>query len=353
MRIEPVYINGISSITIQKPLVLDGLTEPLAYHQPHVRCIDPNFRDFLDPVSSRRMCKIIKRAIVTAKKSIEEAGIDKPDAIVTGTGLGCIEDTEKFLDALIRNEEKFLQPTYFIQSTHNTISSQIAINMHCNGYNNTYIHRGVSFENGLMDVLLLFEKREIKSALVTGNDEMTPSYFILLNRLGYWKKEVENTLEIIKDNSPGSFAGEGSVSIVLSTTPSDGSYARLTGFDLFYRPQIDIIRKLEQFLVENNINPDEIDFVLTGLNGDTNNDLIYEPVINYFGEVKTGFYKHICGEYFTASAYALLVASACLKKGLVPSHLNKKRTKIQNVNKILIYNHFRNKDHSFMLLSSC
>ena len=50
-----------------------------------------------------------------------------PDAIITGTGLGCLEDTEKFLTAMVTNKEEFLTPTSFIQSTHNTVSAQIAL----------------------------------------------------------------------------------------------------------------------------------------------------------------------------------------------------------------------------------
>ena len=313
-----------------------------------------NFRDYLDPIASRRMSKVIKRAIVTARRSLEDAGIQMPDAIVTGTGLGCVEDTEKFLEAMIRNEEKFLQPAYFIQSTHNTISSQIAIQLGCNGYNNTYIHRGVSFENGLMDVLLLFAKSEIGTALVTGNDEMTPAYFTFLKRLGYWRDEVTDSLSLVNSGSgKGSFAGEGSVSVVLSNQFSEHSYARIVGFDLFYCPQDTIVERLQHFLAENNTSADEIDWLLTGQNGDSANDAIYQPVINYFGEEKSGFYKHICGEFFTASAFGLMTASVFLKQRSVPAHAMLNGVENNQVNKVLIYNHFKNKDHSFILLSSC
>lgn len=43
------------------------------------------------------------------------------DAIITATGLGCIADSEKFLDGLIAGNETMLNPTPFIQSTFNTV----------------------------------------------------------------------------------------------------------------------------------------------------------------------------------------------------------------------------------------
>ncbi|MCX6226114.1 MAG: beta-ketoacyl synthase chain length factor, partial [Bacteroidia bacterium] len=154
------------------------------------------------------MSKVIKRAIATAKASIADSGIEMPDAIISGTGLGCIDDTEKFLTAMIDNDEKFLQPTFFIQSTHNTISSQIAINLKCHGHNNTFVHGGISFESALTEAMLLFADNKVNTALIGGYDEMTPSYFKLLDRIGFWKIEIENSAELNQSITSGSIAGE-------------------------------------------------------------------------------------------------------------------------------------------------
>jgi 3-oxoacyl-[acyl-carrier-protein] synthase II len=349
-----VYINGVSSISIQQPLSDVGVFTPISYDSPHVRCIEPNFKEFIDPMVSRRMSKIIKRAIVTAKKALEDAAIEIPDAIITGTGLGCVEDTEKFLVAMINNHEQFIQPTYFIQSTHNTISSQIAINLKCNGYNNTYIHRGVSFENALMDALLLLKKDEISSALVTGNDEMTAGYFTLLGRLGYWKDKIENTLAIVQESkSKGSFAGEGSISLVLTNSVSENAYAKIIGFDLMYKPK-DITSLIKTFLNDNELDLDDIDLILSGMNGDMSNDEVYMKSYNgLFDESKIGFFKNVCGEFYTSMSYGLMVASQCIKNEIIPNHFTLKSTTIKQPKYILLHNHFQNKSHSLILVSKC
>lgn len=355
MKITPVYINGLGSITIQQPLSFEGIQQPLSYQTPHVRCIEANYKDYFDAVQARRLSKIIKRAIVTAKQAVDDSGIAMPDAIVTGTGLGCVEDTEKFLDAMIRNEEKFLQPTFFIQSTHNTISSQIAIHMKCNGYNNTYIHRGVSFENALLDTVLLFQRNAIQTALVTGNDELTPNYFILLGRIGYWKQTIQNTLTCIShEQSAGSFAGEGSVSIMLSNTKSEKSYARLLGMNLLYKPTKPLSTIIREFVEECGLAIHDIDVCVTGMNSDTENDAVYTSVLHtMFSPDSIGVYKNMCGEYYTSLAYGMLTSAYCLQQGKVPAHCMLNLTEKTGVKHILLYNHFKNRDHSLMLLSSC
>ncbi|HOY39791.1 MAG: beta-ketoacyl synthase chain length factor [Bacteroidales bacterium] len=353
MKVKNAYINGASVISIQPEFSIAMLESPATYHEPYARCIDPSFRDYFDPLAARRMSRIIKRAIITARKAVAEASIEIPDAIITGTGLGCVEETEKFLDSMIRNEEKFLQPAFFIQSTHNTISSQIALSMGCKGYNNTYIHRGVSFENALMDALLQLNATRVGNVMVTGNDEMTPNYFTLLKRIGYWKQEVPDTLKIIGDcSTPGSFAAEGSVSMIISEAPASTTYARIEAMKLDYKPQGFDSNDISVFLTENNCTPNDIDVFLTGMNGDIENDKVYKGLFSFFGEDKIAFYRNICGEYFTSSAFGILAAALCVKSGKVPASMTLKGRPVEKVRRVLFYNHFKNKDHSLILLTT-
>ena len=71
-----------------------------------------------------------------------------------------------------------------MQSTHNTISSQMALHLKCHGYNCTYSHRGTSFDSGLLDVLTQMHLGDIHNALVCGHEEMTPLYFKMLGKIG-------------------------------------------------------------------------------------------------------------------------------------------------------------------------
>lgn len=141
MALQKIYIKTATQISIQQPLSESWMNTPVYATDEYMRSQDPNFRDWLPPLEARRMGKLMRRALVTALKALRDAEVAKPDAIITGTGLGCIENTELFLDQLCREGEEMLKPTYFMQSTHNTISSLIGIKTKCHGYNSTYSHK--------------------------------------------------------------------------------------------------------------------------------------------------------------------------------------------------------------------
>lgn len=345
-----IYIKSASAISIQQPLTRLDSREPVAYNETHVRCIEPDFKQFLDPIAARRMSRIIKRAIVTSGEVIRESGIAIPDAIISGTGLGCVEDTEKFLHAMLEQGEEFLQPTFFIQSTHNTISSQIAIRHRCHGHNNTHVHRGISFESALQEALLLFRLQGIHSALVGGYDELTPTYFKILGHLGYWRQSVENTLNIIREPGEGTFAGEGSVSLMLTDQPHDSNLARLEAVELFYRPA-DKEALIPEFLARHGMQPSDIDVILTGMNGDKENDAIYLKMTErHFKREQIAFYKPLCGDYATASAFGLHTALHWLKGQCVPAALTLEEKEIRPVRHILLHNHCQDKEHALTLI---
>ena len=153
------------------------------------------------------MGKILRRALVTAKQVVEESGEPQIDAIITGTGMGCLENTELFLGQLCREGESLLKPTHFMQSTHNTIGSMLAIQLGCHGYNTTYSHKGLSFDTALLDAFLQLRIGEARHILVCGNEELTPSWFSFLQKTGVLGQPHQTV------------AGEGSVTMMLTTDP--------------------------------------------------------------------------------------------------------------------------------------
>lgn len=122
---------------------------------------------------ARRMCRILKRAVYTSFEALRQSGIECPDAIITGTSMGCMENSEKFLTDICRNGEQLLKPTLFMQSTHNTIASMTGILLKCHGYNMTYSQGGISFTSALLDAWLQIRAGEICNALVGCHDELT------------------------------------------------------------------------------------------------------------------------------------------------------------------------------------
>ena len=141
-------------------------------------------RDFVKPLEARRMGKLMKASLLSSLKALRQAGIDCPDAIITGTSLGCWENTESLLTQIEQEGEVMLSPTNFMQSTHNTIGSNIAIRTHCHGYNVTYTQCDHSLEWALRDARRLLMSGRCKTVLVGCHDETTPLYRSFLERLG-------------------------------------------------------------------------------------------------------------------------------------------------------------------------
>lgn len=185
-----IYIRSAAQISVQKPLCEDWMTDPIPHSGEYLRSQDPDFKQFLNPMQARRMGLILKRAIAVSLTALKDAGIECPDAIFTGTGLGCMENTENFLSAMCRDGEEMLPPTYFMMSTHNTISSAVAILLRCHGYNCTYSQKDISFESALLDAFIQFQAGRMGNALVGSHDETTPDTYRLLRGAGYFDDSV-------------------------------------------------------------------------------------------------------------------------------------------------------------------
>ncbi len=322
-----VYVKAATQISLQEPLSENWLDTPVVIEEQYKRSTDPNFRDWLNPLQSRRMGKILRRALVTALKAMADSGIACPNAIITGTGLGCIENTELILDQLCREGEQTLKPTYFMQSTHNTISSLIAIHTHCHGYNCTYSHRGLSFDAALFDAFLQLRLGDIATALVTGNDELTPSYYDILKRIGYVGREGQVP------------ASETSGAVMLAADDSEGALAEIESVNLGYgEMRVDTL-------------PKDIDAVLLGVNGDQNYDAAYDAVKSQYRDVPMLHYKHLFGENYSASTMAVYAAAHILARGEAPSmmRLDGGETPVR-VNRMLIVTHSNDKNHSTVVM---
>jgi len=139
-------------------------------------------REFVKPLEARRMGKIMKSSLLSSLKALKQAGIETPDAIITATSLGCLEFSENLLRQLSENGEQMLSPTWFMQSTHNTIGSNIAIRTHCHGYNVTYTQEKKSLEWALRDAQILLATGKAKTVLVGLHEEVTPFWNSLLRR---------------------------------------------------------------------------------------------------------------------------------------------------------------------------
>ena len=141
-------------------------------------------RNYVKPLQARRMGRIMKASLITSLKALEQAGISVPDAVITGTAYGCMDNTEKMLRQIDDEGEETVSPTLFMQSTHNTIGSNIAIRLKCHGYNSTYSQRSASLMWAMKDAEVLLRSGKCKTVLVGCHDEATPALNAVLGMIG-------------------------------------------------------------------------------------------------------------------------------------------------------------------------
>ncbi|WP_439695280.1 beta-ketoacyl synthase chain length factor [Mucilaginibacter sp. AW1-7] len=347
-----MYIRSTANISPQKTFGnVPFLDEVVAYEGNRLSCLTPDYKELIDPKLIRRMSRVIKMGVASAMACLQDGGVTNPDAIITGTAYGCLEDTGVFLSKMVERGEELLTPTSFIQSTHNTIGAQVALLLHCNNYNNTFVNGGSSFECSLLDAQMLLQEGEAQNVLVGGIDEITDISHSILSRFGLYKRSAISNTDLYNANSKGTVAGEGSAFFLLTNEASGNDLAKLDAVATFYKPgsHAAVEQQIEAFLAAQDLSMYDISLVVAGNNGDAQNDAVYDYLEgSLFNYCNVARYKHLCGEYPTSSAFALWYAAQIVKTNTIPGS-----EPITPIKKILVYNHYQNTCHSLMLLSAC
>ncbi|HMI08435.1 MAG TPA: beta-ketoacyl synthase N-terminal-like domain-containing protein [Flavobacterium sp.] len=351
---KKTYINGIGCVSAQKTFE-GNFAEGFELHENlnFFPLEKPDYKEFLNPVAARRMAKGVKTGIVASTIAMKEANLEMPDAIITGTGMGCIEDSDKFLKAIIDNNEQFLTPTSFIQSTHNTVGAQIALGLQCKAYNFTYVNAAVSFESALLDAKLHIDEGEANSVLIGGIDEMTDYTLSLFKLAGFIKKDEEGSFPILNSKTNGTVFSEGATFFALENEKKASTYAEVTAIEIINEIAVsEIFGKVEAFLKANNLEITDIDAIVLGINGDIAYDIYYDALTkNTFANIPQIYYKHLSGEYNTASAFGLYIGANIVKSQAIPEILKANAATRSEFKNILLYNQYHGIDHSFTLIS--
>jgi len=351
---KPIYIVSASAISPQDSFESPHFLEVIASDTSGKLFVkEPDYRQYINPVAIRRMSRLIKMGISCGMNALQQAKITTPDAIITGTGLGSMTDTEKFLNDMIALEEEALNPTYFIQSTYNSVNGWISLQTKSTGYNQTYVNRGLSLEMALMDAqLFIQEATDIVQVLVGGFDELTDEYHIVKSKLGYWKQATFNNLDLFQhSHTSGTIGGEGAAFFVCTNSPLN-AICSICGIQQLHYPTPNTINEsLKRLLHENTLQLEDLDVVLLGQSGDMRFETFYDSIKNSFSENTSliGF-KHLVGEYPTSSGFALWMASQIVVHNSIPAVTMLKKGTSNNFRNILLINHYPLQTASLILL---
>lgn len=328
-----LYINKTACISPQPTFEADAFFSawcPVGKGD-QLKANDPDYKVLItDAGKRRRMGHLIKMGVSTSLQCLKQAdGMTvMPDAMMSATGMGGLEDTEKFLRCIIDNDEQLLNPSNFIQSTGNTFGGQTGLLLGHHGYNVTYAHGGFSMESALIDAMLQLKDGSINTALVTGADEITATEYEVMRKMGFWRN--------------GRQMGEGSHSFFISKEKTDNSCQLAAVVTQRGIGENEAASELEKFVTGNGLNMGDIDLVLTGCDCDYPNmesiKATQRPLLDY---------KQWCGQYATAAGFGLWLGSELLSRQIVPNNSNWKQKALKNV---VIYSEYRQNDYSFILL---
>ncbi len=351
---QPLYILSACSISAQHTYDEENFLKPVVTSDDgKLFVIDADYTKYVSPVAIRRMSRLLKRGITAGMKSLEDAGVRSPDAIIIGTARGSVTDMEYFLHEMIDMKEEALNPASFIQSTYNSVNGWLAMMTKSTGYNQTYVHRGFSFELTLFDAqLFAAESSEEKHMLVGGFEEMTPEYFTIRNKVGYYKTDTPNSLAILSQyHTPGSVGGEGAHFFTLSNRPQN-SVCSIYAVAMLHHPSANSLRSaIANMLAENGLTNDDIDVLVSGMNGDSRNLFLMEPLLaGSSANTTIVTFKQFSGEYDTAAGFGLWLGHYIFKHDHIPAETIYKQGDSKAIKNMLICNVTIGADISLILL---
>ena len=165
-----------------------------------------------------------------------------------------------------------------------------------------------------------------ENVLVGAIDEITPNSHAIQQRLGLLR---------------GIQAGEGAQFFLLGREATESTLAELAGISTFIHANStqEVAEKVHCFLQSNRLTAGQIDWFVTGKNGNSKEDTLYTDLENdLFPTATCSIFKNECGEYPTVSSFALWKVAKTFEENLNPG-----RT-------VLIYNHYHSINHSLILI---
>ncbi len=351
----PYYINGIGILSPQRTYNnQEFLPEVTASYGVTLGCQVPDFKEYINPLQLRRLSHMLRIGLSTAMICFRDSGNINPDGIITATGYGFLKDTEKFLKEILEQHEKHLTPTFFMQSTYNALSGLVALSLKCSGYNNTFVNKAFSFETALHDGMMQLNENASQTFLIGAYDESDETQFKIKSKIGYYKTEPINNLELFQQSTQGSLQGEGSAFFSLSGTPGENNWCQLKDVEMIFMPESEeiLLSELLDFLERNQVTHEQVDVLISGMSGDGTQDRMLIAIAEKkFGRIPQLRFKHLCGEYCTASAFGLWLGASIIKKQEIPPVVKfNDASATVPIKTILLVNQYRGRNYTFILL---
>ncbi len=343
------YIHQSSCISPQQTFHDVDLNK---LHEPADRkllAIEPRY-DGIPPGILRRMGKAVRMGVGAAMPLLQNNPTS--DGIIVATVNGGKEDCVKFMNQIIDYNEGLLTPINFVQSTPNAVAAQIGLLTKNHGYNITHSQLGLAFEYAMIDAGMMINENPLSSFLLGAVDDISLFNYNIEEKSGCHKMETISNKNLYTTNSPGHIAGE-AASMFLVNGNETGAIVKVQAVETLHTTDESIMKeKLFGFIKKYLPAGEKMDVLLTGENGDNRLLKYYSCCESLMdNDVTIARFKHMCGEYPTATSMGLWLCCDILQKQTIPEHMIKKAAVKTGYKNVLIYNNYNSIQHSFILVS--
>lgn len=325
------------------------LTETLPLKEAKHIVKEPKYGNSIPKNILRRMGKVCRMGSRTALQTIEESKTGF-DAVIVGSGYGDMSQCYRFLEQVIAYDEGSLTPTNFVNASPNILAGTIALGQQNRGYNSTHFQKGTAFYNSLFDALIQMEFGTNNNIIVGGADEISDYYYRIQNLIKPFRTETPTIESYYNAKEVGFIPGETSVFFGLSKEKQEESVCKISQMDTrFELDEADFTNWVQEFIENGPISLDQIDTIITGENGCSDDRQFYSLFQNEFDEVNNYRFKHFVGESPNAIGFAIWLACFDVEFGKLPSHFVHKRVKEES-KYYLLYNHYSSSYHQLVLV---
>jgi hypothetical protein len=204
------------------------------------------------------------------------------------------------------------------------------------------------------DAMMQLNGDERKKFLVGGYDERDDAQYSIHLRVNYYKSESISNLQLFENHSLGTLQGEASSFFLVAAKQTDQTWCELVDLKMIHRPDSadSLFQDLKSFLQHNGYSLSDIDVLINGVSGALNNDVILNNLVqSHLSDIPELRYKHLSGEYCTASSFGLWLGASVLKKQHIPDAV-KVGTVAHNgaVKSVLLISQYMGRNYSFVLL---
>jgi len=196
----------------------------------------------------------------------------------------------------------------------------------------------------LLDALMALKETPAQQLLVGAADEITDTSHAIQQRFRIFKDAHHN----------GAVNGEGVAYFVVSGEKSSNDKVAVVSLATFYNAdEATLAKGVEQFLTDASLQAKDIDLVLMGTQGDASEDApLQHLATSLFAASDTARFKHLSGEYPTASAFAVWLAAHIIETQNVPEGMSPRKSS-RAPKRVLVFNAYFRKYYSLILLEAC